>query len=146
MEREGRKRVGKERMAIILHGGTLDKLFSVLNLASAGAAMEMEVHVFFTFWGLQLLKKSYMKEADLPPEHRDLKAFIDKRIEEMGYPAPDEFLKEAKELGYVRIYACSQTMDMFNIGREDLIPEVDEVVGAASFLIIASEADITLFI
>jgi peroxiredoxin family protein len=44
------------------------------------------------------------------------------------------------------MYACSPSMAMFGIEREDLIPEVEEIVGAATFLQIAAKADMTLFI
>jgi peroxiredoxin family protein len=49
-----------------------------------------------------------------------------------------------KASGKVTLYACTPTMEMFDIKREDLIPEVDSLAGAATFLDIASDADITL--
>jgi peroxiredoxin family protein len=49
-------------------------------------------------------------------------------------------------MGNLKIYACSTTMELMNVKEEDLIPEVDGIVGAASFLDIALDADIQLFI
>jgi peroxiredoxin family protein len=49
-------------------------------------------------------------------------------------------------MGNVKIYACSTTMEIMGVKREELIPEVDEVVGAASFLSIALDSDVQLFI
>jgi len=46
----------------------------------------------------------------------------------------------------LKIYACSPTMEMFGVKKEDLIPEVDQIAGAAAFLDIASEADMTLLV
>jgi peroxiredoxin family protein len=51
-----------------------------------------------------------------------------------------------KASGLLKIYACSPTMEMFGVKKSDLIPEVDEIAGAAAFLDIASEADITLLV
>ena len=64
----------------------------------------------------------------------------------MKYPTPYEMLKTTRATGKLKIYACTPTMQMFSIKREDLIPEVDKLVGAATFLEIATEADTTLFI
>jgi peroxiredoxin family protein len=50
------------------------------------------------------------------------------------------------ESGNVKIYACSTTMELMNIKKEELIPEVDSILGAASFLDIALDADFSLFI
>jgi peroxiredoxin family protein len=68
------------------------------------------------------------------------------RLREMKYPTPYEMLKMAKASGLLKIYACSPTMEMFGIKKEDLIPEVDQIAGATTFLDLASKADITLFI
>jgi peroxiredoxin family protein len=55
-------------------------------------------------------------------------------------------LKRLKATGMLTIYACSPTMEMFGVKKEDLIPEVDEIAGAVAFLDISSTADVTLFI
>ncbi len=64
----------------------------------------------------------------------------------MKYPTPYELLKRMKASGLLKIYACSPTMKMFGVKKEDLIPEVDEIAGAAAFLDLASDADITLLV
>jgi peroxiredoxin family protein len=67
-------------------------------------------------------------------------------LERMKYPTPYEMLKRLKQSNLFKMYACSPSMAMFGIKREDLIPEVEEIVGAATFLEIAAKADVTLFI
>jgi len=140
--------VEKERrkLVILAHGGTLDRLYPVLILASAAAAMDMETHVYFTFWGLQMLVKGAMERAGLPAAYKHLEEPLKKKLDEMGYPTPYEMLKRLKMTGTLKIYACSPTMEMFGIKREDLIPEVDQIAGAATFLDLASKAETTLFI
>jgi peroxiredoxin family protein len=49
-------------------------------------------------------------------------------------------------MGNIKIYACSTTMEILGVAKEDLIPEVDDIVGAASFLSIALDSDVQLFI
>jgi len=63
-----------------------------------------------------------------------------------NYPTPYELLKRMKAAGNTTIYACSPTMQWFGIKKEDLIPEVDQIAGAATFLDIASDANISLMI
>jgi len=137
---------GKKRLAIIAHGGTIDRIYPVFILASAAAAMDMETHVYFTFWGLNMLKKGAMEKAELPATYKHMEGQLKKKLGEMKYPTPYEMLKRLKATGMLKIYACSPTMEMFGIKKEDLIPEVDEIAGAASFLDVASTADVTLFV
>ena len=136
----------KKRLAIIAHGGTIDRLYPVFILASAAAAMDMETHIYFTFWGLTMLRKGAMEKAGLPTMYKHLEEQMKKKLGEMKYPTPYQMLKRLKATGMLKIYACSPTMEMFGVKREDLIPEVDEIAGAAAFLDIASTADTTLFV
>jgi peroxiredoxin family protein len=64
----------------------------------------------------------------------------------MKYPTPYELLKRMKESGLLKIYACTPSMEMFGIKKEDLIPEVDVLAGAATFLDVAADADVNLLV
>jgi len=136
----------KRKLAIIVHSGTLDRLYCAFTLGSTATAMDMETHLYFTFWGLNMLVKGALEKAGLPANYKHMEEQLKKRLGEMKYPTPYELLKRMKASGLLKIYACSPTMEMFGIKREDLIPEVDEIAGAAAFLDIASDADITLLI
>jgi peroxiredoxin family protein len=68
------------------------------------------------------------------------------RIKDAKVPPLTELLKMSKEIGNLKLYACSTTMKLMKVKEEDLIPEVDAIVGAAAFLDIALDADIQLFI
>jgi len=67
------------------------------------------------------------------------------KMEKMKMPTIPEMIKTAKESG-VKFHACSPTIDMMGIKKEDLIPEVDDIIGAATYLELASEDAITLFV
>ncbi len=87
-----------------------------------------------------------MEKAVLPGDYKHLEETMRKNLERMKYPSPYDMLKRIKQSGLCTIYACTPTMEMFGIKREDLIPEVDSMVGAATFLDIAAGADVSMFI
>lgn len=134
------------KLAIVVQGGTIDKLYCAFILASTAVAIDMEAHLYFTFWGLQMLVKGAMEKAGLPATYKHLEGMMRENLKKMNYPTPYEMLKRLKQSSLFKMYACSPTMKMFGVKREDLIPEVEEIVGAATFLEIAADADTTLFI
>jgi len=136
----------KKKLAIIVESGTLDKLYCAFILGSAATSMGWEAHFYFTFWGLQAIVKGAMEKAVLPGDYKHMETQMRERLKQMKYPTPYDMLKRMKSSGLLKIYACTPTMEMFGIKREDLIPEVDELAGAATFLNIAAGADVTLFI
>lgn len=136
----------RKKLAIVVQGGTLDKLYCAFIMGSTAVAMDMEAHLYFTFWGLNMLVKGAMEKAGLPATYQHLEDQMRQNLQKMKYPTPYEMLKRMKQSGLLTIYACSPSMKMFGVKRESLIPEVDEIAGAAAFLEVAAQADITLFI
>jgi len=136
----------KKKLAIIVHSGTLDRLYCAFILGSTATALDMETHLYFTFWGLNMLVKGGLEKAGLPATYKHMEEQLKKQLQEMKYPTLYEMLKRMKASGLLKIYACSPTLKMFGIKKEDLIPEVDEIAGAATFLDLASDADITLLV
>jgi peroxiredoxin family protein len=132
--------------AYVVHSGSLDKLYPVFMLASTGGAMDAEVHLFFTFWGLDAVKKGGLDKAGLPGIMTLGTGMMKGKIKNVGVPSLVELLAMCRETENVKIYACSTTMAMMDVKEEDLIPEVDEIVGAATFLDIAMDADVQMFI
>lgn len=136
----------KMKHAYIVHSGTLDKLYPVFMLASTGGAMDAEVHLFFTFWGLDAVKKGGLESAKLPGIMSLGTGMMRGKIKKVGIPSLPELMKMCRDTGNVKIYACSTTMAMMDVKKEELIDEVDEIVGAATFLDLAMDADIQMFI
>ena len=135
-----------KKLALVVQSGTIDKLYCAFILASTSVAMGWEAHLYFTFWGLQSLAKGALEKASLLGDFKHLEETMRKNLEQMKYPSPSEMLKRLKQSGQCKIYACTPTMEMFGVKRDDLVPEVDSMVGAATFLNIAADADVTLFI
>ena len=135
-----------KKMAIIVHSGSLDKLYPVFMLSSTGSAMDVETHLFFTFWGLMALKKDGLESAGLPGVMAIGTGMMKDRIKNAKVPTLTELLAMSRKMGNVKIYACSTTMEIMGVKKEELIPEVDDIVGAATFLNIALDSDVQLFI
>lgn len=135
-----------KKLALVVQSGTIDKLYCAFILASTAVAMGWEAHLYFTFWGLQSLVKGAMEKATLPADYKHLEETMRQNIERMKYPSPYEMLKRIKQSGQCKIYACTPTIEMFGLKKADLVPEIDEMVGAATFLTIAADADVNLFI
>ncbi|TRO51993.1 peroxiredoxin [Candidatus Bathyarchaeota archaeon] len=136
----------RKKIAFVVHSGSLDKLYPVLMLASTGGAMDAEVHLFFTFWGMDAIKKGGMDKAKLPGVMSVGTGMMKNKIKSVGIPTLSELLAMCRDTENVKLYACSTTMEMMDVKKEDLIPEVDEIVGAATFLDIAMDADVQMFI
>lgn len=136
----------RKKLALIVHSGTIDRLYCAFILGSTATSMDWEAHLYFTFWGLNMLVKGAMEKAGLPADYKNLEGQLKTKLKEMNYPTPLDLLRRMKASGLLKIYACSPTMEMFNVKKEDLIPEVDRIAGAATFLEAASDAEITLLV
>ena len=135
------------KLSIIMFSGTIDKLMPIGVLASSAAATGFDVEIFATFWGLMALRKDMAdKNTRVSKEFEDIAPEMFKIMRERNVPSWLDMLREAKELGNVKIYACAMTFDMFGMRKEDLVDIVDEIVGAGEYLEKAKDADITLFI
>jgi peroxiredoxin family protein len=156
-----------KKLVIICYSGELEKTWATMILASTAGAMEMETTVFVTFWGLQTFVKdkkritgenwmqkmmSFMQRPGA--SHRKLSKMnfmgmgpwmMFQLAKEYNVSKPKDLLVMCQELG-VRIYPCQMTMDLFGLNKEDLIDGLEEPVGAATMLQLATDADSTLFI
>lgn len=129
----------KRRVAIIAGNGDLATAYKVLNIATTAAAMDAEVGVFFTFGGLQILQRHANRQLPEPPQGEGTR----QALEAGGVPSVPEMLAMAAESG-VKLIACQMTLDVMQMQADDLIPEVSEHAGAATFLEFALDADVTL--
>ena len=156
-----------KRMAMIAWSSDLDKVWPVLILATTAAASGMEVDVFFTFWGLRVLQRNDVRITGERWQQK-MESMVDRggtdhlklgkiHMGGMGtsmikglardykVASPGELLEMAMDLG-VRLHPCQMTMDLYGIQTKDMIDGLQPCIGAASFLDMAADADITLFI
>ena len=154
----------KKKIAIIAAHGTLDAAYPPLLLATTAAALDWEVGIFFTFYGLNLINKKKYKKMKVGsvgnpgqpmpvpniigmlPGMTNIATRMMKSWMKKSNVASYEELLEAAIESDVKLFGCQMTMDVFGMKREDLIPEVTDVLGAAGFLDYASDASVTLYI
>lgn len=165
-------------MTIIATKGTLDWAYPPFILASTASALGWNVSVFFTFYGLNLLKRdlSDLKVSPLGNPGMPMKmpfgpewfkhinwnipnavqgvvpgfetfatTLMKKTIKDKGVAGVQE-LREACVEGGVNLIGCQMTVDLFGFSHDDFIPQVKEYCGAATFLPMARDADVSLFI
>lgn len=122
------------KVAIIASNGGLFDAYKVFNIATAAAASEKEVGIFFTFEGLNLIHKQAMQALPMP----EGKEFMAEGFEKANVPSIPELVEMAQELG-VKFIACQMTMDIMGLTIEDFIDGID-VGGAVAFLEYAKDA------
>ena len=165
-------------MTIIATKGTLDWAYPPFILSSTAAALGWNVSIFFTFYGLNLLKKdlSHLKVSPLGNPGMPMKmpfgpewfkninwnipnavqaivpgfeslatTLMSKTIHDKGVAGVEE-LRTACIEGGVNLIGCQMTVDLFGYKPEDFITQVKEYCGAATFLPMARDADVSLFI
>ncbi|MCP4542807.1 MAG: NAD(FAD)-dependent dehydrogenase [Chloroflexi bacterium] len=137
-----------EKTTIILHSGDMDKMYSALIIGNGALAMGMEVSIYFTFWGLERLKKGGLEKGPLSKMHMlGLgKWMIKQRMKKSNVASLERLFQDFKELGG-KVIACDMTMDIMGISqkglREDLI---DEYGAVGTYVQEARDSSITLFI
>lgn len=137
----------QERMSLIIFSGTVDKLMAASILTTGAAAMGMEVELFLTTWGLEAFRKDdYRTNMRVSKDFEDYASTMMEQMEKKKVPSWMDNIRGAREIGDVKIYACSMTMELFDMKLEDLDPIVDDVTGVATFVERAKEGRVTLFI
>jgi peroxiredoxin family protein len=123
-------------LSLILFSGTDDKLQSAATLTVGAAAMGRPVNVFLQYWALDAFRSDrILKDHGVSPEAGEEGLEAIQRHEKTHW---SELFRQAKDLGQVSVYACADSLEMFELTRDDLDPIVDGVWGVASFFL---EAD-----
>jgi len=138
----------KNKATIIVHSGDMDKVYSALIVANGALAMGMEAALYFTFWGLQRLKKGGLEKGPLSKMHMFGlgKWMVRRKMKASNVASLDRMLNDFVELGG-RILACDMTMDIMGIKREDLRDDlISDYCAVGTYVSEARESAITLFI
>jgi peroxiredoxin family protein len=138
----------QDKATIIVHSGDMDKLYSALIVGNGALAMGMEVSLFFTFWGLQRLKKGGLEKGTLSKMHMlGLgKLMVKMKMKKQNVASLERMMQDFKELGG-KIMACDMTMDIMGIKPEDLRQDlIGDYCGVGTYLDEARDSKITLFI
>ncbi len=158
---------GKEKLTIVVFSDELDKALAAFMMATAGASMGMDVTMFFTFWGLNILKKNKngAKSKGLMKKMLNfmnrggarrlrLSKFhmfglgtwmMKKLMKETNMPSVEEFIVMAGQMG-VKMIPCSTSCGVMGLAEGAFREEVGSLAGAAYFLNEARQSKVTLFI
>ncbi|MEK7990538.1 MAG: DsrE/DsrF/DrsH-like family protein [Thiotrichaceae bacterium] len=153
----------QKKLAIIATKGTLDWAYPPFILASTAAALGYEVQIFFTFYGLQLLRRDLNLKVSslgnpampmpmpvpvlmqaLPGMQSFMTTMMKKKMKSKGVASLEE-LRELCVEAEVKMIACQMTVDLFEFDTKDFVSDV-EYAGAAVFFEFAGDADICLYI
>ncbi len=142
------------RVGIIVLSGTLDKVMPAFMLATTAAAMGMEVGMFFSFYGINVVHKEKHKHLKVSPVGNPampmplpvpqiltiMPGMVDfatnmmkKMMEKNKVPSVEDLLQQAIDLG-VKMYPCKTAMQLFGYETKDLIDGLEKPAGAATFL------------
>lgn len=132
-----------KQMNFIVSDHSFEKFGMMVILGTTGAAMETKMNFFFTFWGIDLLKKKYNpKVAGMPFPMKGMAAMMfKKKLKSFGYEDMWDMVKDGVEEGNIRLIPCGMTMDLMGVKKEDLWEFCEEPVGAAKFLEMSDTAD-----
>lgn len=151
----------QRKLAIICSKGSLDMAYPGMVLANAALMSGIEVHMFFTFWGLDMINNRKMDNLKITPLGNPsmgmpnlvsvlpgmtamATSMMKKEIEKLDFPPVREFLQMIVDAGG-HLYGCKMSMDMMKLTKDDLFPGVESVLGAMEFMELSDGAQ-TIFI
>ncbi len=154
-----------KRLSMVVFSGDMDRALAAFVIATGAAASGMAVTMFFTFWGLKLVQKGgrtgdtffgrvmgLMNRGGVdrvgPSRFNFLgvgRWMFKKMMKSHNVASLPEMRQMAVDLG-VNMIACQMSMEVMEIPREELIPEIADVVGVATFIEQAQQSEATLFI
>lgn len=154
----------KEKASIVVFSGDMDKVMGAFIIANGAAAFDMEVTMFFTFWGLKAIQKGNLTGKSLFGRMLGLmnrggakrigpsklnfggmgRWMFKRMMKKHNVTQLPELIQQAKEQG-VRMIACEMSMNVMEISKEDLIDGV-ELAGVGTYVGAASESKFSLFI
>ncbi|MDY6787522.1 MAG: DsrE/DsrF/DrsH-like family protein [candidate division WOR-3 bacterium] len=137
-----------KKTTIVVQSGDYDKLYSAMIIANGSLSMGMDTTLFFTFWGLERLKRGGLSKG--PLSKMNLlglgKMFMKMKMKSAGVEPLEKMMEDFKILGG-KIIACDMTMSVMGIDKKDLNEEViDDYAGVGSYINQAKDSDINLFI
>lgn len=130
-------------VSLILFSGTDDRLGAAAILATGAAAMGRPVNLFLQYWALNAFRRDRITADHGVAAEAGAAGATIVRKDQTGDRHWSELLRQAKDIGDVRIHACALSMELLGIAKEDLDPLVDDIEGVAAFMSDASAGPIT---
>ena len=156
-----------EKVTLVVLSGDMDRVMAALIIATGAAAMGMQVTMFFTFWGLNAIRKEHASNS---PKDWLRRAFgwlnkggasrlplsrfhfgglgttmMKKVMKDNRMPGIPELMETAQDLG-VKMIACTTTLGLMGISKDTLIDGIDQLAGVSTYLNEARQGSVNLFI
>lgn len=154
------------KICFICSKGNLDMAYPALIMANGAVGEGIETHIFFTFWGMDMINKKTMHHlkftllgntamhppgrfgismaqglGGLPGMTKMATWMLKKQIAAQGVPEVPEFLDLLVESG-AKLWACKMSVDMMGLTKEDMHDGVEDIINVASFLELATDAQV----
>ena len=138
------------KLCIIVSKGTLDGAYPSLIMANAAAAEGIDTHLFFTFWGMDVITKKKMDKlsvtpvgntsmpipqalAPMPGMATMATKMMKKQISDLDVPDVPEFMEMLSDMG-VKMWACRMSVDMMDLDKDDFFEGVEDIISAGQFM------------
>lgn len=157
------------KIAFICSKGNLDMAYPALVMGWAALGNGIDVTIFFTFWGMDMINKNRVDHLEIPPvANASMKmnmmgvpgyvgipqimgmlpgmtpfatALMNKKMKDLGVPTVREYLEMLCDAG-AHMYACKMSVDMFGLSMDDFVPGVEAIVTASDFMDMTEGAQI----
>jgi len=156
-------------IAFICSKGNLDMVYPALVMGWAALGNGIDVTIFFTFWGMDMINKARIDHLEIPPvANSSMKmnmmgipgyigipqwmgaipgmtafatALMKSKMKKLGVPTVREYMEMLSDAG-AKMYACKMSVDMFQLTKDDFLPCVESIVSAADFMDMTNGAQI----
>ena len=122
-------------LAVIVSGGSTNNLIQVLTLLMATVHSEMKPRVLYRDESVLRLTPTKINAIELSSAYASDAQGVQQRLRKLDLLDLHKLCRDIKDSGDVKYYACSSSLAICGLKREDLIPEIDEVRGLPSFLL-----------
>ena len=121
--------------ALIIKDGYFESLLYAFNFAGIAAVSNKKVRIFFMGWAASKLIKGNMEDIDIPSSIQDQKSEFVEQLKKHKCHNLRELLQIVKSAGDVKIYICTLAASIWGVNRENMIPEVDDIIGSPNFFL-----------
>ena len=153
------------KLAIICSKGTLDMAYPGLIMGNGAVQEGIELHLFFTFWGLDIIRRKTIDKLSLTPVGNTAMRLgstslampqtlgalpgmsamaswmMRGKIKGLGVPRVHEFIKQISDAGG-HLWACRMSVDMMKLAKDDFVDEVEDIINVSEFLDLSRGAQI----
>ena len=149
------------KIAFVCSKGSLDMAYPALIMSSGALEHGIETHIFFTFWGMDMINKKTMSKLHFSPVGNPATHMpaalspmpgmqtmatwqMKKQLEDLDVPDIPSFLEHLSDMG-CHLWACKMSVDMFNLEEDDMTPLLNGVLNVTDFIELIDGAQ-TMFI